>query len=80
MPPRKYLLAWPRLLIVECRTLLVPYFHKQLGSLAFDGERRIHTRHRAGADPTEWPPDLRVQEWPRVYDQEPISIAQPRLF
>jgi len=75
MPPRKYLLAWARLLVPECRMLAIPYFHKQLGSLAFDGERRIRTRHRAGADPSEWPADLRVQEWPRVYDQEPTSIA-----
>ena len=24
----------------------------------------IHTKDRAGADPSEWPTDLRVQEWP----------------
>lgn len=26
---------------------------------------RVRLRHRAGADPSEWPADLRVQEWPR---------------
>jgi protein gp37 len=80
MPPRRYSLAWPRVLIKESRTLAIPYFHKQLGSLAFDGEHRIRTRHRAGADPSEWPADLRAQEMPRVYDQEPVSISQPTLL
>jgi len=80
MTPRKYLLAWPRLLIEQCHTFGIPYFHKQLGSFAFDGERRIRTKHPAGADPDEWPVELRVQEMSRIYDQEPPRIAQPTLF
>lgn len=36
----------------------------------YDGQRaylcpRVHTKHKAGADPAEWTPDLRVQEFPR---------------
>jgi protein gp37 len=80
MPARKYFLAWPRLLVPQTRVLQVPLFVKQIGSLAFDGERRIRTKHSAGADPTEWPPDLRVQQWPKVYDNEERNVAQPRLL
>ena len=80
MPPRKYFVAWPRLLIKECRTLQIPLFVKQLGSLAFDGERRIGTKHSAGADPDEWPTDLRVQQWPHVYDAEQSLVSQPTML
>jgi hypothetical protein len=27
---------------------------------------RVHTRNRKGADPAEWPADLRVQQMPEV--------------
>jgi hypothetical protein len=80
MPARKYFLAWPRQLVPECRRLAIPLFVKQLGSLAYDGERRIRTRHHAGADPDEWPADLRVQQWPRVFDAEERPISQPTLL
>jgi len=78
--PRGYLLAWSRLLIEQCREFSIPYFHKQIGSLAFDGERRTYTKHPAGADPAEWPPDLRVQEMPRVYENDERRITQPTLL
>jgi hypothetical protein len=32
------------------------------------------------ADPNEWPADLRVQEMPRVYDNEEARISQPTLL
>src|SRR5262249_40011934 len=80
IPARKYFIAWPRLLIKEGRALQIPLFVKQIGSLAFDGERRIRTKHSAGADPNEWPADLRVQEMPRVYDNEEARISQPTLL
>jgi protein gp37 len=77
---RKYFIAWARQLIKESRALDIPFFLKQLGSLAFDGERRIYTKDRAGADPAEWPADLRVQQWPRVFDDEERPISQPTLL
>jgi protein gp37 len=79
-PARKYLIAWARQLSNESRAFDVPFFLKQLGSLAFDGERRIYTKHPAGADPAEWPADLRIQEWPRVFDAEERPISQPTLL
>lgn len=30
-----------------------------------NGYWRVHLKDRAGADPAEWPSDLRVQEWPQ---------------
>jgi protein gp37 len=80
MPARKYFLAWPRLLVPQCRVLQVPLFVKQIGSLAFDGERRLRTKHPAGADPVEWPADLRVQQWPRVHENEQRSVSQPTFL
>ena len=80
MPPRKYFVAWARLLIQQCRALDVPFFLKQLGSLAFDGERRVYTKHPAGADADEWPADLRVQQWSRLCENEERPVSQPTLL
>jgi hypothetical protein len=67
-------------LIKESCAFDIPFFLKQLGSLALDGKRRIYTKHPAGADPSEWPADLRVQEWPKVFDAEERPISQPTLL
>jgi hypothetical protein len=43
----------------------VPVFVKQLGSNATNREGVPHPfKDRAGAEPAEWPEDLRVQEFP----------------
>jgi protein gp37 len=55
---------WARLMIKRCRRARVPVFMKQLGSFAHDGDRRLEPRHYAGADPEEWPAELRVREYP----------------
>jgi protein gp37 len=56
--------AWARVLRDRCRAAGVPFFMKQLGSVAVDAARPISTRHYSGADPEEWPEDLRVREYP----------------
>ena len=48
----------------------LPEWHESGGSwsvplCAEDGRWRVLTEDRAGADPAEWPEDLRVQEFPR---------------
>ena len=43
----------------------MPVFMKQLGSFASDGNEALITKHYAGADPDEWPPELRVREYPQ---------------
>ena len=48
----------------QCRAAGTPVFVKQLGGKAV-GLPEGRLRHRKGADPAEWPEDLRVREWPR---------------
>ena len=59
---RRFDLIWAQHTINDCRAAGVPVFVKQLGSNPIYPQDRI--KDRAGADPTEWPEDLRVQEFP----------------
>jgi protein gp37 len=61
---RSFDIAWARLMIRRCQAAAVPVFMKQLGSIARDDDRSLSTVHYAGADPEEWPRDLRVREYP----------------
>lgn len=54
---------WARTTIAQCRAAGVAVFMKQTGS----DHTALYERtqlNRAGADPAEWPEDLRVQEFP----------------
>lgn len=76
---------WVRCIVTQCRDARVPCFVKQLGAHFLEvppgrpapGERpgqkwrRNWFKHRAGADPSEWPEDLRIQEFPVAYREEP---------
>ena len=55
--------SWIRSLVRQCREAGVPAFVKQLG--AKQAQVPPCLLDRAGADPSEWPYDLRVREWPR---------------
>ncbi len=68
--------AWIRSLVEQCKAAMVPVFCKQLGSFPC-AYREVGTakggclvpielRHRKGGDPTEWPTDLRVREFPKT--------------
>lgn len=68
--------AWIRSIVRQCREAGVPCFVKQVGShplytdwTGFEyggpGIRTILT-HPKGGDPSEWPEDLRVREFPEV--------------
>lgn len=71
---RPFDLAWPRRIVADCKAAGVPVFVKQLGARPVDGRAdctrewwpaqlvRLHSRK--GGDPSEWPEDLRVREWP----------------
>lgn len=68
---RPFDLAWARATIAQCRAAGVAVFCKQIGSNAGTMLRagggtweKFPTKDRAGADPAEWPDDLRVQERP----------------
>lgn len=67
---RPFDLAWARSVVAQGKAAGVPVFLKQLGAKPFDS-RATHIpvdavliRHPKGADITEWPEDLRVQEFP----------------
>jgi protein gp37 len=71
---RPFHLAWARSIVAACHTSHVPVFVKQLGANPWrtqgekphDGPAPFSLRDRAGADPEEWPEDLRVQQFPEV--------------
>lgn len=57
----------------QCQEAGVPYFAKQLGGnlsdadLSFCSQASGTSMHdKKGGDPSEWPEDLRVREWPNV--------------
>ena len=68
--------GWVRSIVHQCKAAGVAVFVKQLGSTPYEGEkpymemtigaRRIVLRDRKGGDPSEWPEDIRVREFPRV--------------
>lgn len=73
---RPFDVAWARSTIEQCRAAGVKRFVKQVGAHPWDGfgslwgadptmrSGVIRLSDRAGADPSEWPEDLRVQEFP----------------
>ena len=68
-PARPFHLDWGRSTVRQGRMAGVPVFVKQIGSRAQSSpEEAVQygqmMRDRAGADPAEWPLDLRVREFP----------------
>ena len=79
-PARPFDVNWAVDTIRQCKAAGVPVFVKQLGGNPFSGEPHTSVgkelvaimenrpgwrlKDRAGADPAEWPEDLRVQEFP----------------
>lgn len=61
-------LAWIRALVTRCRAAGVAPFVKQLGArpVRSPGMKSLALKHRKGGDPSEWPEDLRVREFPEV--------------
>lgn len=67
-------IEWIRSLVRQCQDAKVPVFVKQLGSNAIgsnpyiadiaDTHHQIKFRDRKGADISEWPEDLRIQQFP----------------
>lgn len=65
---RPFDLSWARTVLEQCRSAGVACFIKQLGArpLAIEFDDYVRPRHRKGADPSEWPADLRVREMPEA--------------
>ena len=71
-------LEWARWAQGQCKRAGTAFWMKQVGSNAveFTGEsitHRFNTRHPHGADPAEWPTDLRVQEFPPAFHNAPAA-------
>jgi protein gp37 len=61
--------TWIRDIVRQCADAQVPCFVKQFGANAEDGHgchRKLKLNHKKGGDPSEWPEDLRVQQFPEV--------------
>ena len=54
---------WVRDIIRQCRMQAVPVFVKQLGT-AWAVNSETYVQHKKGGDPTLWPHDVRVREYP----------------
>jgi protein gp37 len=63
---RPFNIEWARSTIKQCRKARTPVFVKQLGStmVTDDWPAMPFPRDRAGADPSEWPADLRIRQFP----------------
>lgn len=59
---RPFALEWARSAIAQCRAAGVPCFVKQLGARPVGDE--LGLRDRKGGDPSEWPEDLCVRQFP----------------
>lgn len=79
---------WIRDLVRQCKAAGVPCFVKQLGSNAraddtkefgstTSGFCRLELKHPKGGDPSEWPEDLRVREFPLSQDAQPGTRTVP---
>ena len=72
---RPFHVEWARSILKQCKDAGVAAFCKQLGANAVDSATtgiagikptlQLALRDRAGADPSEWPDDLRVREMPK---------------
>lgn len=67
---------WARSTILQCREAGVPIFVKQMGARPIVGgqyDLSAMQRDPKGADPAEWPAELRVREWPATYNADATS-------
>jgi protein gp37 len=67
---RSFDVQWARSIIAQCRAAAVPVFVKQFGAKPRDSHvppfLDPHLRHHKGGDPSGWPEDLRVREYPKA--------------
>ena len=61
---RPFHIEWARALVNECNDAGTPIFVQKLGCKPFEAGKRLRLNDYAGADWHEWPPDLRVRQFP----------------
>lgn len=76
---RPFDIEWARSTVRQCKAAGVAAFVKQVGSAPFDTswpEWDGKLKDRAGADPAEWPADLRVQEFPSTQRETAACLPE----
>lgn len=68
---REYHVGWTESLIEQCNFAGIPLFVKQMGDEAFEWDGKKMKLSAGGKNPAEWPAHIRVQQMPRIYDNEP---------
>jgi len=66
VPPRHFMSIWVDGLLGQCRAAKTLYFLKQFGANVFQGGQRIKLEDGHGGDWSEWPPETRVGEMPKL--------------
>jgi protein gp37 len=61
---RRFDLGWARSLAAQCKSTGSACFIKQLGAQPCDGKEVKRLKNRKGGDWGEWPPDLRIRDFP----------------
>jgi protein gp37 len=61
---RPFHLEWAHSLIEECRASGTAIFVQKMGSKPFEHGKPLRFNNCAGGDMTEWPPDLRIRQFP----------------
>jgi len=72
---RPFHLDWAWNLIRECNRQKVACFMKQVGRQPWDSGQHLKLADAKGGDPTEWPVDLRVREFPSAKPAEKLQAA-----
>ena len=68
--------AWARDLRDQCRTAKITIFMKQLGEA---WARATNAESRKGGEPSEWPKDLRIREYPRTLPKHNKGQRWPKM-
>lgn len=76
---RPFCPEWASAIIRQCKGAGVPVFVKQLGSRVWWEGAPVALKARKGGDPSEWPEDLRVREWPGRQSAEKTSDAETEV-
>ena len=79
---RPFRLPWIEELVRFCGYQQIPCFVKQLGSNVQTGyglSRRVSFVHKKGGDPTEWPEELRVRQFPCHYGERSFNQQKGAL-
>lgn len=77
---RPFEISWANHLRIQCKEQGVPFFMKQWGSDARSAGQPIAYHDPKGGDPAEWPPHLRLREFPKPYPgHQVVRMARKKV-